>query len=79
MGGKELVRQPAHLRKPRKISERNSDAIGPGSLGYEPARRLGPGPVATGHDDPHAGAGETERRIEPDPGARPGDDRDRLA
>ena len=36
-------------------------------------RRFRPGAVATAHNDPHPGPGEAQRCIEPDPGARSGD------
>ena len=76
--GQDLGGQAPHLRERGEIGERGLDLRRPHPLGDEPARRLGAVAVAAGHDHPHPGAGEAQRRIEPDPGTRPGDDRDPL-
>ena len=78
--GQDLVGQAAHFGQRGEIGERGLD--------LRPARPLGrrtgapprcgqrSRPVMT---TPHPGAGEAQCRIEPDPGARPGDDRHSLA
>ena len=76
--GQNLVRQPAHLRETRKIGERHIDPVRARALDDPSPRLLGPRTVAAGHHDPHPGPRETQRGVQPDPGARPGHDCDQL-
>ena len=76
--GQDRVCQPAHFVKARKIGQQDVDSIGAGMLADKSSCRLGPGAVATDHDDPHSGADEAEHGVEPDTRTRPGDDRDPL-
>ena len=76
--GQDFVCQPAHFGKARKIGQQDVDSIGAGMLADKSPCRLGPGAVATDHDDSHSDADEAEHRVEPDTRTRPGDDRDPL-
>ena len=56
----------AHFSKARKIGEQDVESIGAGTLADKSPCRLGPGAVATDHDDSHSYADEAEHRVEPD-------------
>src|SRR5277367_176003 len=68
----------AHFAQRGEIRERDVDLRATDPLGHKAARRLGAGRVAAGHDDAHPGLREAQRRIEPDPRTRSGDDADSL-
>ena len=71
-----VKRKSVPTRHQPSIVDEQADPVGAGTLTDEPARRFGPGAVATDHDDPHAGMSKAERGIKPDPGAGSGDDCD---
>ena len=76
MPGQDLAGEAAHFGQRGEIGERDLDLSSARPLGHETARRLGTGRVAAGHDDPHAGAGEAQCGVKPDPSTRPGNDAD---
>ena len=72
-----VVGEGAHRGEAGEVGERGLDrgvaALGGQALGDIVSRPLGARRVPPGHDDAEPGARETERGLEPDPGARSGD------
>jgi len=65
-GRKDLVRRAAHFGKARESATNDIDSIGVGMRADKTPCRLGPGAVATDHDDSHSDSDEAEHRVEPD-------------